>query len=150
LALFLVRHAKAGSRQRWAGDDVLRPLSNRGARQAKALVALLEPYGVGNVRRVVSSPYVRCVETVAPLAEQLGLKIEVVEELAEGHGPEALALARSWLGEEVAACSHGDVVPFVVGQLVHDAPDPLPCAKGSTWILRAAGERVTGRHVPPA
>ena len=150
MALFLVRHAKAGSRQRWAGDDVLRPLSNRGARQAKALVALLEPYGVGSIRRVVSSPYVRCIETVAPLAEQLGLKIEVVEELAEGRGPEALDLARSWLGEEVAACSHGDVVPFVVSELAHDVPDPLPSAKGSTWVLNAAGESVLGRYVPPA
>jgi len=69
----LVRHASAGDRHGWAGDDRLRPLDARGRRQAAQLVELLRPL---DMRRVVSSPYVRCVETVEPLAAALGLPVE--------------------------------------------------------------------------
>jgi 8-oxo-dGTP diphosphatase len=150
LALFLIRHAKAGSRHRWDGDDRLRPVSAPGARQAKGLPVALEPVGGSKIRRVVSSPYVRCIETVAPLAEQLGLEVEIAEALAEGWGPDALELARRWLMDDgVAACSHGDVVPFVVRSLVPDLPDPLPNAKGCTWVLERSGKKVAARYVPP-
>lgn len=149
VSLFLVRHARAGSRQRWAGDDDLRPLSAKGERQAKALVPALEPYGVGEVRAIFSSPSLRCIQTVEPLAEQLGLTVEPVEELAEGQGPEPLVLARKWLKRGVVACSHGDVIPFVVGALVPDLAE-LPCAKGSAWILeRTTSGGVRARYVPP-
>lgn len=149
MALFLIRHAKAGSRQRWQGDDRLRPLSPAGARQAKGLLAALEPLGASGIRRVVSSPYVRCIETVAPLAEQLGLEVEIADELAEGRAADGVRVARRWLKEDVAACSHGDVVPFVVCSLVPDLPDPLPNAKGCTWVLEGAGKKVAARYVPP-
>ena len=76
----LLRHASAGHRARWDGHDVGRPLDDRGRRQASELVELLRPFGV---RRVVSSPYVRCVETVEPLAAALGVPVEEDERLAE-------------------------------------------------------------------
>ena len=148
----MIRHAKAGSRQRWEGDDRLRPVSPAGARQAKGLLGALEPFGGARIGRVVSSPYVRCIETVAPLAEQLGLEVEEAEDLAEGRAPEALGLARRWLSKgsgDVAACSHGDVVPFIVRALVPDLADPLPNAKGCTWVLEASGKKVTARYVAP-
>jgi broad specificity phosphatase PhoE len=149
VSLFLVRHARAGSRQRWAGDDDLRPLSAKGEQQAKALVPALEPYGVGEVTRIFSSPSLRCIQTVEPLAEQLRLTVEPIEELAEGQGPEPLALARKWLKRDVVACSHGDVIPFILDVLVPDLAE-LPCAKGSTWILeRTTRGEVKVRYVPP-
>ena len=106
----LVRHASAGDRHDWVGDDRLRPLDARGRRQAAALVARL---GSIDVRRVVSSPYVRCVETVEPLAAALGLAVESDHRLSEGAGRAALEL----LSEDgVVACTHGDVVEEVLGQ----------------------------------
>ena len=61
MALLLVRHAKAGNRFDWDGEDVDRPLSTAGRRQAAGLVDELAPY---SVKRVLSSPFRRCVETV--------------------------------------------------------------------------------------
>jgi phosphohistidine phosphatase SixA len=106
----LVRHASAGHRGDWDGDDRLRPLDASGRRQAAALVGLLGPL---EVRRVVSSPYVRCLQTVEPLAVALGLQVEQDHRLAEGAGRVALELVRE---DGVVACTHGDVVEDVLGR----------------------------------
>jgi 8-oxo-dGTP diphosphatase len=105
----LLRHASAGHRLDAYGDDHLRPLDARGRRQAAELVELLRPL---EVRRVVSSPYVRCVETVEPLAAALRLPVEQDERLAEGASGGALDLLRE---DGVVACTHGDVVEEVLG-----------------------------------
>lgn len=105
----LVRHASAGDRDEWDGDDRLRPLDDRGRRQAEKLVELLRPF---DVRRVVSSPYVRCVETVEPLGAALGLSVESEERLAEGAGRAALELLQE---DGTVCCTHGDVVDDVLG-----------------------------------
>jgi len=78
--ILLVRHASAGDRYEWEGDDRLRPLDERGRRQADELVELLEQY---EVTRLLSSPSLRCVQTVEPFAEARGLGIEVRDELSE-------------------------------------------------------------------
>ena len=105
----LLRHASAGDRDDWDGDDEHRPLDEHGHRQAAALVELLRPLGV---RRVVSSPYVRCVETVEPLALALGLPVEEDRRLGEGAGRAALELLRE---DGVVCCTHGDVIEHVLG-----------------------------------
>jgi 8-oxo-(d)GTP phosphatase len=79
--VFLVRHASAGNRKKWTGDDRLRPLDEHGFREAEGLVELLQE---GRPTRVLSSGYVRCRQTVEPLAEALGLEVEEYAELAEG------------------------------------------------------------------
>ena len=105
----VLRHASAGHRQAWVGDDRLRPLDAKGRRQAERLVPLLVGLGV---RRVVTSPYRRCVETVEPLAAALGVEIVRDERLAEGRGD----AARELLGEDgVLACTHGDVADLLTG-----------------------------------
>lgn len=118
----LVRHASAGDRHDWDGDDRLRPLDARGRRQAAALVELLAGL---EVRRIVSSPYARCVETVEPLAAALGLGLEQDERLAEGAGRAALEL----LSEDgLVACTHGDVVAELLGHGLK---------KGAAVVLRS-------------
>ena len=84
MIVYLVRHARAGHRATWQGeDDSLRPLDERGRRQADALVAQLADR---EFARILSSPFARCVQTVEPLAEARGLPVEAVDSLAEGAG----------------------------------------------------------------
>jgi broad specificity phosphatase PhoE len=110
LTSLFVRHAAAGDRDDWDGDDFHRPLDARGRREAAELVRLLRPFGL---RRVVSSPYVRCVQTVEPLAAALGLQLEQDDRLAEGQGAAAADLLRE---DGVVCCSHGDVAEALVGR----------------------------------
>jgi 8-oxo-dGTP diphosphatase len=147
--VFVVRHAKAGSRRKWDGDDTLRPLSRHGRTEAQGLVALLGECGV---TRVLTSPYTRCVQTVEPLAEALGLEVELEEGLTEGaEWTHALKL-----GEQASApivlCSHGDVI----GDLMHHLSkrgvplDDDRIEKGSTWVLQVeGGDVVKARYLPP-
>ena len=106
----LLRHAAAGDREDWDGDDFHRPLDARGRRQALEFVELLRPFGV---RRVVSSPYVRCVETVEPLAAALELSVELDDRLAEGAGASAIDLLRE---DGVVCCTHGDIAEALLGR----------------------------------
>lgn len=110
MSVLLLRHARAGERAAWTGDDTLRPLDDRGLRQALALRELAQRA----IGRIVSSPYRRCVETVEPLAEALGIPIELDDRLAEGASPQlALALLAELDGG--LACTHGDVIEAVLG-----------------------------------
>ncbi len=122
MTVLLLRHATAGK----AGtgpEDQLRPLDERGRRQAEALVGTLADR---DVRRVLTSPYVRCRQTVEPLAGSLGLPVEERSELAEGSPAEdVLALVGS-LDETAVLCTHGDVVIELLGE---------EAKKGSTWVL---------------
>jgi 8-oxo-(d)GTP phosphatase len=111
--VYLVRHASAEARETWGGDDRLRPLDDRGLRQAEELV---EQLGRREFRRIVSSPCVRCVETVVPLAHARGLAVEHAEALGEGADVEAaLALFRS-AGMPLVACVHGDLAEALLGE----------------------------------
>jgi 8-oxo-dGTP diphosphatase len=113
LALLLIRHARAGDRAEWQGDDRKRPLDKRGRGQAEALVEALADF---SLTRVLSSPYDRCVQTVEPLAAARELAVEVREELGEEQqADEGVALARSLAGEPVALCVHGGLSDVFVG-----------------------------------
>jgi 8-oxo-dGTP diphosphatase len=121
--VYLVRHARAGKRDEWEGDDRRRPLDGRGRRQAEALVEQLAGH---EIARILSSPYVRCVETVCPLASARGPQVEETEALAEGAGAQAaLRLFRESSGP-VVACVHGDLVETLLGE---------KAKKGSTRAL---------------
>jgi 8-oxo-dGTP diphosphatase len=113
MTVLLIRHASAGDRDDWVGDDRLRPLDGRGRNQASRLPELLGDY---EIARVLSSPAVRCVQTVEPLARSRGLDIEMREELGEEQQGEAgAALVRSLVGEQAALCVHGGLSEAVAG-----------------------------------
>jgi 8-oxo-dGTP diphosphatase len=136
--LLLVRHAHAGDREAWEGDDRLRPLSATGWAQAENLVPLLAPYPI---HRVVSSDAVRCIQTVAPLARTWELTVEGRGELYENQGRVAVEYVRALVGTSAAVCTHGDVVPLVLEALAADgvAVDAdRRWAKASTWVLHSA------------
>ena len=153
MPVLLVRHAVAQPRTRWAGDDAARPLNERGRRQADALVEVLSTFGTS---RLLSSPTVRCVDTLAPTAKALGFDIEQSEELAEGHGDDSSRLVRRLLFEEndgdVVLCTHGDVIADVLEHLEEEGArlDEDRCQKGSVWVLERDGAgREQGRYLPP-
>ena len=143
--LHLVRHADAGNRGVRVGDDFERPLDDHGQVQAEAIAVTLAERPV---RRILSSPYVRCVDTVAPLGRTLGLPVEASEELAEGsHVAEALELLGSLAAAEgdSVLCSHGDVIPGVLRVLAQhglDIGDLGRCKKGSIWELEVSDGRI--------
>jgi len=141
VTVLLVRHAVARDRDRWEEDDDLRPLTSRGRTQGSALVEHLADYEIGDV---LSSPSLRCVDTVAPLADDRGLNVVIDTRLAEGNGHRAAKLVKELLAAraDVALCSHGDVIPDVMEALGYDCNR---CAKGSTWVLD--GKRAV--YLPP-
>jgi 8-oxo-dGTP diphosphatase len=140
--LLLVRHASAGSRAGWSGDDRLRPLDECGVAQADDLVRTVSRFEVG---RILSADFMRCTETVAPIADALELVIEPEPLLSEvgypGREAEAVALLRG-LGDaehDAVACSQGDVIPDLLARLAaadgYPLPEPIRVAKGSAWAL---------------
>jgi 8-oxo-dGTP diphosphatase len=145
------RHAEAGKRHEWKGPDRERPLSEAGERQAKAVAERLAADGVA---RIVSSPYVRCIESVEPLAAATGLEIEIEPGLAEGADPDMVhdLLLRAEPG--TVFCSHGDIASGVLRRLAAEGADldaGLVWEKGSTWRLErdARGKITRGRYSPP-
>ncbi len=147
--ILLVRHADAGERAEWTGPDRDRPLSVRGRAQSELLAVLLAR---NPVEHLVSSGYVRCVETFVPLGARLGLLTETAGWLEEGADPEK-ALTALLASGSVAACSHGDVVSGILFELAERgvALGSSPrMQKGSTWVLDVQDGRVaTARYVPP-
>jgi 8-oxo-dGTP diphosphatase len=148
--LFLVRHAKAGSRRAWSGDDALRPLSKRGRIQARKLAKRLAGE---DVARIVSSPYVRCVETVAPLADKLGLEVERSDALAEGATlADSLRLVEKCADAPAVLCTHGDVLGNLLMHYSHlgvELGDDR-IEKASVWVLdHVDGEVRSARYLPP-
>jgi 8-oxo-dGTP pyrophosphatase MutT (NUDIX family)/phosphohistidine phosphatase SixA len=162
--LLLVRHAKAGSRKDWDGDDDLRPLSGVGRTQAEHLVGFLGRFAP---ERFHSAVPVRCVDTIAPYATAHGADIEPEPLLGEEgywEDPAAgLARFRALLARPglTVLCSQGGVIPDVVETLLHEydpevtgVPDPektpVPSRKGSTWVLTtdATGALRTADYYP--
>ena len=133
MTLVLVRHAPAGDRLEWEGDDRLRPLDKRGRKQAARLPELLEGVPIG---RIVSSPYLRCMQTVAPLGEALGLAVEPAPELGEEHqwtdGPPLLA---ALLADDAVACVHGGIEQSLGFR--------ERFKKGAVWLFEDGLERPT-------
>jgi len=139
--VFLVRHAKAVDRDDWSGDDLERPLTKSGRRQAESIAALLaREKSIDSIR---SSPALRCVDTVAPLAERSGLGCAIDAGLLEGT---VIRLPRS--GRGIVLCAHGDNIPWLLESLGITEPE---CRKGSIWRLAFNRARALIEHhyIPP-
>jgi phosphohistidine phosphatase SixA len=150
MSVYLVRHAKAGSRRKWDGPDDQRPLSDAGHAQAEALAEWLSGE---DVTRVESSPFVRCRQTVEPIAQRLLLHVDLAESLAEGAPTqEALRFLEKFGDEHVVLCTHGDVLSNVLRD-AHKRGikiDTDRIEKAGTWVLDLDAGIVAGaRYVPP-
>ncbi len=149
--VYVVRHAKAGSRSNWAGPDSTRPLTPAGVRQADAIATMLANQPVA---RIVSSPFLRCRQTVEPLATKVGIPVEADDSLAEGsslHGIRNLLVSAG--PERIVICSHGDVIGGLIEQVQSEGArldHTRRLEKGSVWELEVRNGRVhRGRyHLP--
>jgi 8-oxo-dGTP diphosphatase len=150
-AVYLVRHAKAGIRGTWAGADEGRPLTRRGRKQARRLV---ERFQGLDLERIVSSPFVRCVQTVGPLAAARGLSVEPATELREGASVDELLRVIAGLDERpTVVCGHGTEIGSMIERL-HRSGATIEgtrgIAKGSVWVLDCEHGRVVSAHYLPA
>ena len=159
-SVLLVRHASAGSRAKWEGDDAERPLDEAGIEQADELVRLLSRFGVDDI---ISADYVRCVQTMNPLSESIGVPVREEPLLSErgfpGREDEAIELIRNLgrPGRAAVACSQADVINSLVARLAADDGVDLEGArdvslkKGGVWALSFYDHRLQGaeRFLPP-
>lgn len=150
MTVYVVRHARAGSRSHWQDDDARRPLSKAGRAQA---VTIGRQLATEPIDLIVSSPYVRCTSTVEPLATKLGIAVETSDALAEGaHLAPALRLFERVQDRNSVLCTHGDVLQDLLdhfgrrGVKLRDHR----MEKGSVWVFDVEDGAVRRAHyVPP-
>lgn len=143
----IVRHARAGSRSKYKGDDSRRPLDKLGRAQAESLVSQLLAFGASELH---AAPQVRCQQTLEPLAQEIGVQIGIEAALTEEayHDDKKAARARVL---EIASkssvvtpviCTQGKVIPDLIAWWCDRdgvRPDKSRNRKGSTWVLSSAG-----------
>lgn len=151
MRVHLVRHAKAGSRSGWEDDDRIRPLTKNGWRQAEAIADHLAARGA---TVLVSSPYLRCHQTLEPLSRLLDMAIVIDERLAEGRPFAPVIELLTTVPDGGVLCSHGDIIPETLGALqrrgcrVHG---PADWRKGTVWTIdRHDGELTSARVWRPS
>jgi len=147
-SLVLVRHAKAVSRATWGygiNSEITRPLvMGRGQAQARDVAALLSAYGV---RELVSSPWRRCVDTLAPYAHGCGLDLrsdEAFTEVSALMAPELMQASFRDLLERGSALD-GPPEPEAVGLQGREPAGP----QGRELGLALAGQAGPGAAGPP-
>ena len=155
MPVYLIRHGNAFARKGWPANepDELRPMSKTGRNQARRLAEHLADVPF---TRLVSSPFLRCIQTLEPFADARGLDITIARELSEAEPPsgaEAWVLATAADGP-AALCTHGDIVRGLIDDLiergVERADEPMGYRKGSAWRLDVLDGRVTAPDVPAA
>jgi 8-oxo-dGTP diphosphatase len=149
--VLLLRHARAGKRSEFAGDDRLRPLDKIGRRQARELAGSLIAF---RPARILSADRVRCEQTVAPIAERLGLPVLRAPEFADEAylaDPSRTIESLHRLAEQPGTTlisSQGSTIPGLLADL-QVPTEHRNARKGSLWVLSLAGRRaVAGDYYP--
>jgi len=146
--LIIVRHAKAGRKERYSGDDTLRPLDKKGRAQAEALTGQLLAFGASAIH---AADRLRCRQTVEPLAEELNTVIFSEPALSEeAYWADRKRAHRRIL--EIAGldgvrvlCTQGQVIPDLIewwAQRDGVRPDKSRNRKGSMWVLSICGQKL--------
>jgi 8-oxo-dGTP diphosphatase len=148
--LILLRHASAGTKSAWKGDDSARPLDAEGERDARALASLLRCFGRS---RVVSAPAERCVATVRPYAATVDGVVDVEPAFDATHGragagPDAEKAAATLAAADRPAviCAHRENIPVLeaaaCAELGTGPPPGKPLRKGEFLVLHRSGGRL--------
>jgi 8-oxo-dGTP diphosphatase len=156
--VLVVRHATAGSKSRYRGDDRKRPLDKHGRAQAESLVGQLMAFGAD---RLYAADRTRCEQTIEPLADELGETVHPEPALTEEAYAEDRKAARRRVleiaaeaavaGHTPVICSQGKVIPDLIEWWCDRdgvRPDKSRNRKGSTWVMSLAGGRlVAADHI---
>lgn len=154
--LILLRHASAGGKGDWAGEDLLRPLDTEGRLDALLLADLLACFAPR--ARVISSPALRCTESVQPYVERFGGSVEARAVLAVPDRASESILDRTdqadtlrhlfrhlvAAGQPVVACLHRENLPLALGAACSVLGTPAPVdfdpslPKGGFLVLHVA------------
>jgi 8-oxo-(d)GTP phosphatase len=161
--LILLRHASAGSKRDWHGSDETRPLDARGAAEARALAGLLACFAPQ--ARVISSPALRCTQTVAPYLAGFGGSVEAEAALAvsgrdcslgrtsSAASPGSVACDLVRAGKPAVVCLHGENLPEALAAACSALGAAPPAqagtrgaglSKGAFWVVHAAGAELAG------
>lgn len=130
--LVIWRHAEAEDETQ-DQDDLQRALTPRGEKQAARMAQWLDLY-LPESTRILTSPALRCEQTVLPL----GRKYKLREELAPGEKPGRLLEAAGWPDsrQAVLVVGHQPALGQVVAQLLGIKNGDCPIRKGAVWWLR--------------
>lgn len=126
--LVILRHAHATPRTNYVGEDGKRPLLPEGKKQAKDLINLLDAYGP---KRVLTSPWKRCKDTISPYAKSHKYRIIERGELSEmgnAKGPARTAkVAKKLLSDARSSvlCTHRPTLPTITRILAAQAEPKL-------------------------
>ncbi len=135
VTLYIVRHAKAGKRSEWDGPDALRPLSDKGWEQSQAIAEKLIEL---KPSALISSPAVRCVQTLEPLSEATKIKIVTDQRLFEHGDVDQMIDLLEDVQDSTVISSHGDMIPEAIkllqrrGMGIGSKPD---WRKASIWVV---------------
>lgn len=153
--VLIVRHANAGRKSRYHGDDRKRPLDRTGRAQARSLVPQMQAFGATSL---YAADRTRCVQTIKPLALALDEPITVESSLTEeayAENPEAAhkrVLEIAALGGTPVICSQGRVIPYLIDWCCSRdgvKPDRSRNRKAGTWVLSLHdGRLVAADHLP--
>ena len=151
MAIYLIRHAKAGSRSAWTESDSTRPLDDSGLRQSAAIA---QHWSHAAPVAVFSSPRLRCVQTVTPLADRFGMEVQVEPDIEEDTPFERALRVVEDAADGTVFCSHGDVIPDVIDALIRRGMNVNGMSgalrKGAMFVLhRDNGRFVTADYVAP-
>ena len=132
--LAVLRHAKATKRSHWEGTEMTRPLSRRGSSQVLRLLPALSALGIN---QIITSPWRRCVATVAPYATLSGTPLKTEASFTEDayrEDPSKMrSVVRGLLTESkldapatpLAICVHRPTIPGIIGELAPLTPNNL-------------------------
>jgi len=165
--LILVRHASAGQKGSWPGDDLLRPLDAEGAMDAVLLAGLLSCFAPS--ARVISSAAQRCIQTVRPYAAAFGGSVEAEAALAVPGRAGDISFDRTEqadslrhlvrdlvaAGEPTVVCLHRENLPVALAAacsaLGLPSPSPSseteresPLPKGAFYVVHVAAGELAG------
>lgn len=138
--MLLLRHASAGERLSSPGIDRFRPLDEGGRLVSRQLVWHLADR---EITRIVSSPLVRCVESVVPIAESRRIVVENRWELEPDVPLDDLMTLLDDLPDSTLVCTHREVFQKLLGW-------DVTCEKGAVWVLeRSGGDLVPTFYLAP-
>lgn len=147
--LIILRHTKALERGDWDDLDSKRTLNEKGFQQSENLITHFAPFAIDEI---YSSDYLRCVQTVTPLADVRNLRITEIpslnEETFEIDPGRSISFANATKQDEknILLCSHNPVIPTMLRGILNTKlknKDLIKLEPGDAWIVhRVRGEIV--------